>query len=266
MKSFKDLSWKLKEELEAKGVNMPASQLMDALAKALDFKSYDQAKALPEKQVMGKITSYAAEYPLSESQENVKSVGEHTFDITVSVVGVLKKSLCIPANSPQDARDKALAYLVENEDYCRDSGVGWSFDYIESTTACVTELYQSLAKEGFFSNQIYLTPTWDLENTLRTSNKELAKDFDQQITEFRSLEDQLILAAHKVLSPHAGLSALQEVVAGLKHLKTTNRDDLAIIRKKMGMSFYKYMEKKFDFKGRDADSWKETFDFIKSLG
>ena len=262
MKSFKDLSWKLKRELDAKGVQIPASQLMDALSKALDFKSYDQVKALPEEHVISKVKSYTALYPLYGNHSEVESVGENHYEIIIEAAGILKKSIGINATSPQVARDRAMKYLTENEDYCRDSGEGWSFDYINAETACVSEMHQFLDKDEQFSNSVQLFPFWDLSSTLYSSKKELDEDFEKQVAGFETLEKKLHDAAFSVQNPK-NLRDIEPIIAGLKSL---SKKDLESIRKDLGMSFYDYMSKKYYFKSRDQDYWKESFDFIKSLG
>jgi len=262
MKSFKDLSWKLKKELKEKGFDVPITQVLDSLSKSLNYTCYEQLKVKPEKEVVCKITeTYAASYPLNGGVREVESDGVNEYEVTLSAAGVLKMSLGISASSPQEARDRAMKYVEDNENFCCDSGEDWSFDHLGyGKFSCVTEVHQYLDKRCEFSNSIQLAPDWDL--SLYTSTKELAKDFDKEVDSFIPLDQQLRSTAYLVLNPST-LTSLQKIVLGLKSL---GEEDLKFIREEMGKSYYDYMSEKYDFSERDADSWKETFDYIKSLG
>jgi len=261
MKSFKDLSWKLKKELEEQGFEIPITTVLASLSKSVGYTCYEQLKVKPEEQVMSKITeTYATSYPLNGGVREVESKGANHYEVTVSAAAVLTKSLGIQASSPQEARDRAMKYVEDNENYCGDSGEGWSFDHLGyGRFTCVTEVTHYLDEGGSFSNSVQLAPDWDL--SVYSSEHELNKDFEKQVNSFLPLKLQQREVAYKMLNPTSSTS-LQDIISGLRSLE---KEDIDFIRNEIGMSFYDFLSKRYDFASRNQESWKKSFDFVKSL-
>lgn len=131
MSAIKDLSWKLKSELKAKGLEIGSNQLLDALSKALGENSHEQASARPEA-VEAKIKTLRPDYPLSDKVVSITEKGsgvtDNDYQITLSASAILKRTFNVKAPDKLSAVNYAKTYVSYNNDSCRDSGDGWSFD------------------------------------------------------------------------------------------------------------------------------------------